>query len=80
MIRDHAARCVAGLLRLGGVRADDPGVKGPADVDVSQDDLATLANVSRTAAWAPLGRLEARQPVTRWLARRAAPRQIGRVL
>ena len=59
MIRDHAARCVAVLLRLGGARRDDPDRPGPVDVDVTQEDLATLANVSRTTARALLGRLEA---------------------
>ncbi len=59
MIRDHATRCVAVLLRLGGVRTDDPERQDPVDVDVSQEDFATLANVSRTTARAMLGRLEA---------------------
>ncbi len=59
MIRDHSARCVAVLLRLSGYRRDDPDGPGPVDVDISQEDLATLANVSRTTARAQLARLEA---------------------
>jgi CRP-like cAMP-binding protein len=57
MMRDHVKRCVAILLRLGGCRH----VSAPAtliDIDLSHDDIATLANVARTTAGSVLRSLE----------------------
>jgi CRP/FNR family cyclic AMP-dependent transcriptional regulator len=57
MMRDHVKRCVAVLLRLGGCRH----ISAPAaliDIDLSQDDIATLANVARTTAGTVLRSLE----------------------
>lgn len=54
MIRDHFKRSVAVLLRLGGCRSSGPPADASADIDVSQEDLATIANIARTTAGAVL--------------------------
>jgi CRP/FNR family transcriptional regulator, cyclic AMP receptor protein len=59
MIRDSLKRFVAVLLRLGACRAVTPPRVMPIVVDVSQDDLAVMANVSRSTANAILRRLKA---------------------
>jgi CRP/FNR family cyclic AMP-dependent transcriptional regulator len=58
MIRDPAQRLIAVLLRLCGCRLATPEGLGPLDVDLSQDELAFMANVGRTTASAVLGRLQ----------------------
>jgi CRP-like cAMP-binding protein len=58
MLRDHVKRCVALLLRLGGCRHATAKPSAPAEIDLSQDDIATLANVARTTAGAVLRSLE----------------------
>jgi len=58
MIRDHDQRLMGVLLRLGGCRSAGAD-EAPVDVDVSQEDLAAMANVARTTANASLGRLVA---------------------
>lgn len=59
MMRDSLKRFVAVLLRLGGCRAETVVGDLPSAVHVSQDDLAAMANVSRSTANAILRRLEA---------------------
>jgi CRP-like cAMP-binding protein len=49
MIRQPAARCIAVLLRLAGRRVAQPADEPPAEVDVTQEDLAAMANLSRNA-------------------------------
>jgi CRP/FNR family cyclic AMP-dependent transcriptional regulator len=49
MLRDPQARCVAVLLRLAGCRGTPSGPEAAADIDVTQEELATLANLSRNA-------------------------------
>jgi CRP/FNR family transcriptional regulator, cyclic AMP receptor protein len=71
MMRDSFKRFVAVLLRLGGCRAATPPGEVPTVVHVSQEDLAAMANVSRSTANAILGRLEAEGHV------RQSYRQIG---
>ena len=48
MLRDHVKRCIAVLLRLGGCRYVSPTDFQRAEIDFSQDEIATLANVART--------------------------------
>jgi CRP/FNR family cyclic AMP-dependent transcriptional regulator len=55
MIRDHVKRLVAVLLRLADARAQSP--EAPIEVEASQSDLATMANVARTTANATLRKL-----------------------
>jgi CRP/FNR family transcriptional regulator, cyclic AMP receptor protein len=55
MRRDHVQRCVAVLLRLAGCRRAPA---TPNDIDLPQEDIATLANVARTTAGAILRDLE----------------------
>ena len=57
MIRDHVKRLVAVLLRLADARTKSPEESGPIEVEASQSDLATMANVARTTANATLRRL-----------------------
>ena len=57
MLRDHRKRLVAVLLRIAGIRAGASEAVAPIDVEVSQSDLATKANVTRTTAAATLRRL-----------------------
>jgi CRP/FNR family cyclic AMP-dependent transcriptional regulator len=59
LIRDHVKRCIAVLLRLGGCRLRTLPDSLPVEIDVSQDDIATLTNLSRTTAGAVLRRLQA---------------------
>lgn len=59
MIRDHKSRFIAVLLRLAGCRLTGPNGATPVEVDVSQEDLAVLANIARTTAGALLRQLEA---------------------
>jgi len=58
LIRDHFKRSVAVLLRLGGCRYRTPGGARPIDVDVSQEDFATMTNMARTTAGTVLRKLE----------------------
>jgi CRP-like cAMP-binding protein len=60
MLRDHVRRLIATLLRLAGCRLVSPPASSPAQVDLSQDDIATLANVARTTAGSVLRDLEAK--------------------
>ena len=53
MLRDHRKRLVAVLLRIAGIRGGAPS-EAPIDVEVSQSDLAMMANVTRTTAAATL--------------------------
>ncbi len=57
MIRDHSKRFVAMLLQLGGCRLTTPPGANLIEIDVGQAELATMANVARTTAGAPLRRL-----------------------
>jgi CRP/FNR family transcriptional regulator, cyclic AMP receptor protein len=59
LIRDHVKRCIAVLLRLGGCRIAVPPASMPIDVDVNQQGLATMSNLSRTTAGSILRRFEA---------------------
>jgi CRP/FNR family transcriptional regulator, cyclic AMP receptor protein len=56
LIRDHVKRFIAVLLRLGGCRLHTLPESAPIEIDVSQDDLAALANLSRTTAGSILRR------------------------
>jgi CRP-like cAMP-binding protein len=47
MIRDSDRRCVAVLLRVCGARFSDPPAGEPADVALTQEELAAMSNVSR---------------------------------
>jgi CRP/FNR family cyclic AMP-dependent transcriptional regulator len=60
LIRDSERRCAAVLLRLAGRRFIDPGNPEPADVSLTQDELAGAANMSRTSVRTMLSRLAAR--------------------
>jgi CRP/FNR family cyclic AMP-dependent transcriptional regulator len=55
MLRDHRKRVVAVLLRVAGIRDGAPAVEVPIAVEVSQADLAAMANVTRTTAGTTLG-------------------------
>lgn len=59
LIRDHVKRSVAVLLRLGGCRYLTPEGAQPIEVDVSQEDFATMTNLARTTAGTVLRKLEA---------------------
>jgi CRP/FNR family transcriptional regulator, cyclic AMP receptor protein len=58
MTRDHVKRCIAVLLRLAGCRHVSATPSSPTEIDLSQDDIATLANVARMTAGAILRNLE----------------------
>jgi CRP/FNR family cyclic AMP-dependent transcriptional regulator len=58
MIRDPSKRCIAVILRLGGGQQPPPTESSLVEVDLSQDDIATLANVARTTLNMLLRRLE----------------------
>jgi CRP-like cAMP-binding protein len=60
MLRDHVKRCIALLLRLSGCRRATPPGTAPVDIDIRQDEIATLANVARTTAGKVLGTLESK--------------------
>ena len=59
LIRDHAKRFIAVLLRLGGCRYATPPGGLPIEIDVNQEDLATMSNMARTTAGALLQKLQA---------------------
>jgi len=59
LIRDHVKRSVAVLLRLGGCRYRTPPGAGPIEIDVSQEDFATMTNLARTTAGTVLRKLVA---------------------
>ena len=50
MLRDHRKRVVAVLLRVAGIRDGAPAADARIDVEISQADLAAMANVTRTTA------------------------------
>ena len=58
MLRNHVKRCIAVLLRLGGCRHASSEISSSAEIDISQDELAMLANVARTTVGAILKKLE----------------------
>jgi CRP/FNR family cyclic AMP-dependent transcriptional regulator len=58
MIRDPANRCVAILLRLAGRQHASPADATPVEVDLSQSDIADMANVARTTLNSILRKLE----------------------
>jgi CRP-like cAMP-binding protein len=60
LIRDSERRCAAVLLRLSGRRFADPDSPEPVDVEITQDDLAGAANLSRSSVRSMLGRLAER--------------------
>jgi CRP/FNR family cyclic AMP-dependent transcriptional regulator len=60
LIRDSERRCAAVLLRLSGHRFTDTEDPEPVDVSVTQDDLASAANLSRSSVRTMLQRLAAR--------------------
>ena len=60
VILDSEARCVAVLLRFGGVRFAGPDDAGPVEVPVTQGELAAAANLSRNSVGMILRRLAAR--------------------
>jgi CRP-like cAMP-binding protein len=60
LIRDSERRCAAVLLRLSGRRFPGPDDGAPADVPVSQSELAGAANLSRNSVGAIVKRLAAR--------------------
>jgi CRP-like cAMP-binding protein len=65
LIRSSERRCAAVLLRLAGCRFADPEQPGPAEVPVTQDELADAANLSRNTAGVILRKLEAAGMVQR---------------
>ena len=58
-IRDSERGYAAVLLRLSGRRFADPKNPEPADVEITQDDLAGATNLSRVSVRTMLGRLAA---------------------
>jgi len=58
MIRDPVKRCIAVLLRLGNRQMATVSDSSPVEIDLSQDDIAILANVARTTLNAALRDLE----------------------
>jgi CRP/FNR family transcriptional regulator, cyclic AMP receptor protein len=58
LIRDHFKRSIAVLLRLGGCRMSNPLEGMPIEIDVNQQDFATMANLARTTAGIVLHKLE----------------------
>lgn len=64
MIRDSSQRLIAVLLRLGGCRHTTPAARKSIVVDVSQEDLAAMANLSRGTANAMLRKLEEAGEIT----------------
>jgi len=59
MIRDHAKRFVAILLRAGNCRLTRSKDNLPVEIDLNHEDLANMANVARTTAGTILRKLEA---------------------
>jgi CRP-like cAMP-binding protein len=60
MIRDAEKRCIATLLRLAGGAPDGAGPAVQVVLDISQDDLASIANLSRNAVGTILRKLASR--------------------
>jgi CRP/FNR family transcriptional regulator, cyclic AMP receptor protein len=60
MLRDNNRRCIATLLRLCGCRAEDPDPMLAGASPVTQDELASMANMSRNKAGEVLRELEER--------------------
>lgn len=60
MIRDGRRRCVATLLRLANSRFADRQSDDPVEAPVSQSELGSLTNLSRTTISNILGELEAK--------------------
>ena len=60
LIRDSSRRCSAVLLRLSGRRFEESGESDQVEVLVTQDDLASAANLSRTSVRSILQRLATR--------------------
>ena len=58
MLRDHRKRLIAALLRVGGRRSASPPGDPAVVVPLTQSDLATMANVTRTTAGQTLRALE----------------------
>jgi CRP-like cAMP-binding protein len=58
MLRDHRKRLVAVLLRAAGARSELPPVERMIEVDLSQAEIAAMANVTRTTAGTTLRRFE----------------------
>ena len=58
LIRDYRKRLVAVLLRLAGCRKSTPPDGAIVEIDVSQDDLAAMANMARTTVNAVLRGLQ----------------------
>jgi CRP/FNR family transcriptional regulator, cyclic AMP receptor protein len=65
LIRDHAKRFVAVLLRVGNCRLASPAGGQPVTIEASQENLAEMANLSRNAAAAILRKLETERLVKR---------------
>lgn len=59
LIRDHVKRAIAVLLRLGGVRECTQSDLLPIELDISQQDFATMANLARTTVGTVFRMLEA---------------------
>ena len=59
MIRSHAKRFVAVLLRLGDCRLTSPPNGRPIEIDLNHEEIAYMANVARTTAGSILRQLEA---------------------
>ena len=57
-IRDPEQRCVATILRLGGVRWSNSDDSSPIEIHMSQQELAVIASVARTTVNTVLRRLE----------------------
>jgi CRP/FNR family cyclic AMP-dependent transcriptional regulator len=58
MLRDPVKRCIATLLRLGNRQVSSEPASSPVEIDLSQNDIAILANVSRTTLNETLAKLE----------------------
>ncbi|MDQ6438160.1 Crp/Fnr family transcriptional regulator [Mesorhizobium sp. LHD-90] len=58
MVRDSKVRCFAVLLRLGGYRSGRGMLEEQPEVDLAQEELARLANLSRNAVGTVLHELE----------------------
>ncbi len=64
-LRDPVRRCIATLLRLGGRRLASSADASPIEIDLSQEEIATLANVARTTLNATLRDLESTRMLER---------------
>ena len=60
LIRDSERRCAAVLLRMGGHRFAGPADSDPVEVQLTQDELAGAANLSRNSVGAMLKRIAKR--------------------